>query len=454
MFLFSALCVLGVFVPIGLILGRRAGQHGDFLTGGRDASTARVVGILLGALVGGASTVGTAEMAYERGLSALWFTLGGGIGCLAMGLRFAAAARRSQATTIPEILTSAYGPRTADAALIASTLGTFLSLVAQFLSGSALLRALIPVGPGVGALIAVVLVLAFIATGGISAYGALGQLKLLLLYGLLAAGAVAACRQGFTPIRLLRDLPGQPFLNPLSRGWADLGALGSLIVGVFTTQIYLMALFSARDAATARRGALVSALLMPPLGLLGTWIGVAVRSSGARIEPALALPWFLIRAFPPAVAGALYAGLLLTVVGCAAGLALGIAANLVRDVLPKVERLFPGRLRRGSPSVFRGTLLAVVLAAAIPGLGGGPSAILGWSYLSMGLRGAGTFFPLVLALLRPGRLSPDWAFRSCACGTGTTLLWAILGLPWDPLFPGLLVSGLLAFRGIGGSYRL
>ena len=41
-----------------------------------------VAGVITGTLVGGSSTVGTAQLAYHYGLSAWWFTLGGGIACL------------------------------------------------------------------------------------------------------------------------------------------------------------------------------------------------------------------------------------------------------------------------------------------------------------------------------------------------------------------------------------
>ena len=45
-----------------------------------------------------------------------------------------------------------------------------------------------------------------------------------------------------------------------------------MIVGVFTTQIYIQSLAAAKDAGTARR-AFASAILMPPMGLLGAWGG-------------------------------------------------------------------------------------------------------------------------------------------------------------------------------------
>ena len=45
-----------------------------------------VAGLIMGTLVGGSSTVGTAQLAYNYGMSAWWFTLGGGIACLVLAV--------------------------------------------------------------------------------------------------------------------------------------------------------------------------------------------------------------------------------------------------------------------------------------------------------------------------------------------------------------------------------
>ena len=71
----SAVAVILAFALLGITKGRKTAGK-DFALSGRRASSWNVSGILLGALVGGASTVGTAEMAYVHGLSAWWFTLG------------------------------------------------------------------------------------------------------------------------------------------------------------------------------------------------------------------------------------------------------------------------------------------------------------------------------------------------------------------------------------------
>jgi len=66
----------------------------------------------------------------------------------------------------------------------------------------------------------------------------------------------------------------------------------------------------------------------------------------------------------------------------------------------------------------------------------------------MGLRGAGAFFPLVWAVLRPGVLPGPWALASGLGGLGAALLAPFFPFPVEPLFAGLTVSGLLALGGV------
>ena len=412
---------------------------------GREAGTTAVAGILLGALVGGASTVGTVQMAYGHGLSAWWFTLGGGLGCLLLGLRFAAPLRRSQLETIPQFLSGSYGPGVGRLAMTAASAGTFISIVAQFLAGLALLRSILPLSTGQASLVMALSVTGFIFFGGLKSFGALGKAKIALLYVVMASCAlVAATGGGF---QSLRALPLDPYLNPFGRGLAkDLGALTSLIVGVFTTQIYLQAIFAAADERAARRGALLSALLMPPLGLMGVYVGLSLRATGLVADPGQALPRFILERFPAPLAGVLWSGLFITVIGCAAGLTLGVATNIVRDfVLPLMAKK---PAEKTTLSLSRLVVASLVMAAAFLGALGEGSMILHWSYLSMGLRGAGTFFPLVVAVLLPDRLSPRWAMAASLAGLAALFLAPFLPLPTEPLFVGLALSAAMTTAGL------
>jgi hypothetical protein len=63
---------------VGIYSGKKIKCDDDFCQGGNKAGVGIITGTIMGTLVGGASTVGTAQMAFVYGFSAWWFTLGAG----------------------------------------------------------------------------------------------------------------------------------------------------------------------------------------------------------------------------------------------------------------------------------------------------------------------------------------------------------------------------------------
>ena len=435
-FTISALAVILIFCLIGVASSGRVKSAADYAVAGRTAGPLAVTGVIVGALVAGGSTIGTVQMAYEWGLSAWWFTLGSGIGCAVLGLWFAGPVRRSGLSTLPEFMEKNFGFPTALVTMIGSILGTLLSVVSQFMAGKALIRALFPVSQEAAALILSLLILAFIFTGGLKSYSAIGNAKGVLLYTLLAVCCFKASTMGQTVGTLLHDLPFEPWFNPFGRGvGSGLGACFSLLIGILCTQIYMQAVFAASDERSARKGCILAGILIPPLGLMGIWVGLAMRNAGIEVEAAQALPHFLNAYFHPAIAGIFWAGLAITVVGGASGLCLGVATNLSLDIYPRLS----GRSKDDPRllSISRFAVVLTVTAAATLALLAHSTYILHFSYIGMGLRGAGMAVPFVIAILRPGSLTKKAAFASALAGlTGMLLAWAFLP-QFEPLFVGM-----------------
>lgn len=443
LFILSAILIIVSFLAVGMTGGGK--KTADFSLGGRQTDTRGVVGILMGSIVGGASTVGTVEMAYRCGAAACWFTMGAGVACLLLGLKLAIPLRKSGCATIAEYMGREYGAATAYATTLVSSVGTFLSMTAQFLASIALLRGIFPISVLHSAALVGGLVLGFIVVGGIQSFSAVGKVKTVLLYAVLILCAFAALLQGHSPAFLFSKLPHTPWFNPFSTGWvASLSSFFSLIVGVFSTQIYIQAIFSAKDAQTARAGAIISGFLIPPLGLLGIWIGLSVRASGVDIPAGGAFSWFILHSFPRVIGGGLWAVLLITAISTIAGLALGIATNITNDLL---------RARRGAlasnalkTTLNRGVLLLLIGLASFLGVRFADGAILSWSYLSMGLRGGGTLLPFLLALKKPGGLPPSVGLTSVLAGLVATLCAPLLRV--NSLFFSIAISATVVLMGM------
>ena len=394
----------------------------------------------MGSLVAGGSTIGTVEMAYAGGFSAWWFTLGSGLGCALLGLTFAKPLRRSGVSTLPELIERHYGYPTALVTMIGSILGSLLSVVTQFQAGTALIRSVAPISRTASVVLISLLVFSFIFLGGLKSYSVLGNFKTVSLYLMLALCRAACVALGQTPAALARQLPISPWFNPLAFGVVrEISSCFSLVIGVVCTQIYTQGVFAAADEATARKGCLTAAVLIPPLGLLAIWVGLSMRSAGIDVEPAQALPYFILHYFPPAVGGVLWATLAIAIVGGAAGLCLGVATNFSLDIFMRFARLAgrpcddAGALRASRVSV----LLAIVICALL-GLSFRSVFILQLSYVGLGLRAAGMVFLIAAAVFCPGRISPRQALVSASAGI-LAMLFVSLFLPGvDALVAGLL----------------
>ena len=98
------LATILLIISIGVYSGRKVKSAADFASGGSKAGAWIVCGAIMGTLVSGQATIGTAQLAFSYGLSAWWFTLGSGIGCLILALGFARSYRASGCSTLLQIV--------------------------------------------------------------------------------------------------------------------------------------------------------------------------------------------------------------------------------------------------------------------------------------------------------------------------------------------------------------
>jgi SSS family solute:Na+ symporter len=382
--------------------GRGLASGTDFALSGRRAGPGDVAWVIIGTLVGGAATVGTVQMAYLYGFAAWHFTLGSGLACLVLGLVFSRALRESESLTVAQFLGRRFGPGFQIYSSLIASSGMVMQIVAQLLAAAALMGSVFGF-PHLAAMgLAALLMLGMIASGGIAGAGRVGQLKCILLYLIMALSAALALHGagGWGPLIARAEARGGSlslFAYGLQPALVDLAAM---VIGVLSTQIYLQAVFAAQTVRAARRGALLSAALIPPLGLLGIVVGLYLRGHVPELadDTARALPFFITQFFSPALAAVFLAGLLVVILGTGAGLALGVATNLHNDLLARSDRI---RRRWSAMVQLRAGCAAMVLLAAGIAWLSLHTAILEWSYAAMGLRGTAVFAGLCLVVFFP-----------------------------------------------------
>lgn len=188
--------VLILIAGVGLLSGRRVKNAADFTTGGGKAGALMVCGTILGSLLSGQATVGTAQMAYTYGLSAWWFTLGAGLGCLVLAVGYAVPLRRGGQCTLLQVVSEKYGARAGTLGSILCSLGIFISVVSQVLAACALLTTIFPMNTGEAVLLSLALMTVYVVFGGAWGAGMGGIVKMVLLYAAGMLGLILVLSQG------------------------------------------------------------------------------------------------------------------------------------------------------------------------------------------------------------------------------------------------------------------
>jgi len=446
------LATLGLVSAVGIYAGRKVKTAADFSTGGRNISSSIVAGTIMGTLVGGASTIGTAQLSFQYGFAAWWFTLGAGIACALLGIGMVRPMWESKVETLPQYLVKTYGTAMGPISSIFTSVGIFFSMIAQVLSFCALITSIYPMNPTIAATLGIFLVLAYVLFGGVWGTGLTGVVKLILLYiSMLACGVIAfSWIGGFAG--LAGSFPSYPWFSLFGRGFSkDFAAGFSLVVGVLSTQIYFQALLSAKSSHEARKSAFISALLIPPIGVGGILVGLFMRANFPETSSSEVLPLFVLKFMPPVLAGVVLATLLISVVGTWAGITLGISTMMTKDIYQRFIR--PSADSNEVLLLQRAIIVLLCLISLAFVSGNAGSLILSWSFMAMGLRGCTVLFPLLGAMFFPRMVTPVGGIASALLGPLANVLWKVAypsGL--DPLYAGLTV-GLAVLVGVSAVTR-
>lgn len=440
--IFLVITMIAGLLP-GFLAARKIKSADEYSVGGRSSGAGMVAGCIIGTVVGGAATVGTAQMGFTAGMPAWWFTLGSGIAFIIMAYVYARPLRDSQLTTIAQYMEINYGAKAGILTGISASAGIFFSIVASSLTAIHLISSIFGIDI-LGSVLTIITVAgAIIFFGGLSGSGMAGIFKVgaifitIFLGGILAytdMGQLSGMKAVFTDDKWF-SLFGHGVQNGLTN-------LLSMIVGIVSTQSYIQAIFSAKDAKTAMRGCTLAALVVIPVGLPSVIIGMFMAAHHPEINPIDALPMYLLNYLPEWLGGIGIAALLLSALGSIAGLALGVATMITNGIVQKAfKNLSSGNLL----NISRLNVLLVIGAALGFTCYHLDSSVLEWNFLSMALRGSGIFLPLTFAVLSRRKFSQRTGFCAMLASILTACFWNKLQLASiDALFVSLAV-GLVIF---------
>ncbi len=353
-----------------------------YLLAGRQLPVSVTAAMLAGLAVGGASTVGVAEQAYQSGFSAGWYNAAWAAGAFVMALAFARRYRRLEMTTVTEILERHYGA-TARVLGVVGQIGLQIIVTSlQYVAGGAVLSSLMPgfFSFHAGMMTTAAVFVGITLIGGFWAAGLTNVINVIVIYvgiglGVVTTlgrvGGIGALRQALPPRHPGFDLLG---VGP--------GQIAAWFLVMMTTVVSMQSVvqigFAARDERTARQGFLWGALLILPVGFMSALIGMAAVVLHPGIVPAEALPRTVLD-LHPLLAGIVLSGLWAADVSTASALLIGsatlVSSDIVRrflapDLSPRGERLACRAVVAGVGAVTFGLALTVsgILKMLLAGL--------------------------------------------------------------------------------------
>ena len=457
--------VIAIVAIVGLSVftGMRGGKKGGKISWGVAA------GLIMGTLVGGTSTVGTAQLAFNYGMTAWWFTLGGGLGCLILGLIYVKPLRAQASPTLVGMVRDEYGPKVGMAATILNSVGTFINILSQLIAASAVVVVVFEtMGTVVAIILSAVFMVLYVVFGGTKGAGIVGILKTVLLYVTMVICGVIVLRKcggvgGFTDMvnnlhianadgteRNLWSLFGRGF-------WTDFGSCMSLILGVLTTQTYAQAILTARSDRDGRIAAFISTILIPIIGVFGIMVGLYMRKVDPDISAKVALTKYVreYSGIPTLLGGIMLGALFIASVGTGAGLSLGIATVVNRDLLSRGKTVDAKK----SDATNKMLIVVILAAATVLTIILPADTIQDYAFLSMALRGCTVFAPLCFALWASKKVRSGFAMASVVGGSVVALIYGVLKLqgvitfPLAAVFPGIVVGLICMFVGLAAGNK-
>ncbi len=442
---------LALMVGLGFFAKHRQKNVADYFVAGRRMGPMTVACLWVAAWIGGASVVGTSARVYEYGVTGVWYILAIAIGCLLFGLLVARRVKelgdRHDHLTYPDFMEQHYDNRTRAVATITTVLAYTAYSAGQFAAAASILQALLGWDYGASLLLAGAIVILYTAAGGYLAVTYTDRVQVsLVLLGIVAVGVPVAIASAGSWSDLRAALPDS-YYDFGAQGWDQVAALVvSLVLSFFVAMDSFSRSFAARDAATASRGALLAMVLILPIALAVTWLGLAAavlypdHPSSASI-----LATFVLNAFPAGLKGLMVIGILSAIMSVASICVLTASANYTRDIHQRYIR--PGiapaaMLRVGMLASLGGGLLAMLMAWKM-------RDIIDILQLGFTLNSAGLFLPTIAALYG-NRVSANAAYWSIAASLTTVIGWRIAAdtgvggiFAVDPLWPGLAVSAVV-----------
>lgn len=416
---------------------KKARSTEDYLVAGRRLGPAIFIGTLSAVVLGGASTIGSAGLGYENGISGMWLVFMIGLGIIGVSLLLSTRLSKLGVLSVSEMLELRYGraARLISAVVVASY--ALMIGVTSTIAIGTVFGVVLDVPPETAIFVAGGVVVLYSVAGGMWAITLTDFLQFcvmtvgifLLLVPLALAGA-----GGFSGMQ--QELPASYF------DWTAIGG-GTIFTyfllyffGLMIGQDIWQRIFTARSPRVARWGGLAAGIYCLVYALAGAFIGAAARVIVPNLEVAdNAFAEVSSAVLPSGVLGLVLAAALAAVMSTASAGILAASTILANDV-------YAGFIARGTPNKLRASRIAtLVVGVVVVGLSLAVQDVVAALTVAYNLLTGALLVPILGALFWR-RATAAGALVSMVVGSAVVVgLMVWLGLlANEPIWVGMLTS--------------
>lgn len=390
------------FLVIGIsVITRKLASKSssDFLVAGRNLGTIFCGFVVAAEWLGGMSTIGVSEKAFTTGtFQPVLYNISTAAGMMLLGFTLAYFYRKNNVHTVSEALEKLFGIKAKKYSAIGFLIAYITLAYVQLQACASIIAPLFGIDWVYAVLLGSTIITIYTYLGGMHAISFISILNIVIKFTGLGTAVFLGLKAigGIGELQSLLVKNGSPdnLFNPFSAGVQDgISLLIGGLLGGMAAQASIQPIFAAKDAATARKAAILSAFIVAPFGMMTALLGLMAKS-GFFIDPStitnpkevlttlLTSPDFI----PPVFGGLAVAGVLAAIFSTVGPVNFAVVTIVTKDIYhgflnPQASDKQLVRFAR--KMVIGVSILTVPLAITIKG------GVLDAAYVSYAIRGIG-----------------------------------------------------------------
>ncbi|RXZ02376.1 sodium:solute symporter [Fictibacillus sp. S7] len=324
-----------VLIGVGIIGSTKAKTTEDFALAGRNLGLFMYLGCLSAVILGGASTIGTAKLGYEFGLSGIWFVSMIGLGIIVLGTFFIKKIAKYKVTTISELLGKKYKSEARLITAIVASIYTLMVAVTQVIGMGTIINVLLGWNLTTSMFVGGGIVLFYTILGGMWSVTVTDIIQFVVMtVGIFAIMLPMSIAKADGIGSLISKLP-ESHLSLTSIGYAQIFQYFLLYtLGMVVSQDIWQRVFTAKSPSIARKGSLYAGIYSIAYALAGSIIGMCAFVILPNIgDTQNTFATLALNILPAGILGLVLASVISALMSTASGTLLASSTLITNDIL-------------------------------------------------------------------------------------------------------------------------